>query len=56
MTDDEKRTAVLIALVKEGVTDLDSLANALVKKLSPDWRPDDEGKELCGIWFVLRTD
>lgn len=57
MTEEEKRTAVLVALVKEGITDLDSLAKEVVKRLPENWRPDDEEKkELAGTWFVLRVE
>ncbi|MFG1345506.1 hypothetical protein V5F59_11480 [Xanthobacter autotrophicus DSM 431] len=37
MTDAEKKTAVLVALVKAGVVDLESLANGIVKNLPAEF-------------------
>jgi len=60
MTDAEKKKAVLVALVKADIVDLDSFADGLVKRLPPDFNPDDLGPDLgasagslIGRWFVL---
>ncbi len=60
MTDAEKKTAVLVALVKAGIVDLDSFADGVVKRLPTDFNPNDVGPDLgasggslVGPWFVL---
>jgi hypothetical protein len=60
MTDAEKKTAVLVALVKAGIVDLDSFADGLVKRLPADFNPNDLGPELggsagslVGHWYVF---
>lgn len=60
MTEDEKKTAVLVALVKTGIVDLDSLANGIVEKFPTDFDPDDLNPDLggssgvcVGRWYVL---
>lgn len=60
MTDAEKKTAVLVALVKAGIVDLDSFADGLVKRLPADFDPGDlgpglggSGGSLVGPWYVL---
>lgn len=60
MTDAEKKTAILVALVKTGVVDLDSLANSVVKRLPPKFDADNLDPDLgassgilVGRWFVL---
>ena len=56
MTDEEKKTAVLVELVKAGVVDLNSIADQLVKKLPPDWDPNNPqlgaGACLAGRWYI----
>ena len=60
MASTDKKTAVLVALVKSGVVDLDSLADGIVKRmpagfdtgnLNPDLGASAGG--LVGRWFVL---
>jgi hypothetical protein len=59
VTDAEKKTAVLVALVKTGIVDLDSLSNGLVKRLPADWDPNKPPElggslgALVGPWYVL---
>ncbi len=60
MTDAEKKTAVLVALVKAGVVDLDSLADGVVKRLprgfdTNNLDPDlgNSTGALVGRWFVF---
>ncbi|EJL57840.1 hypothetical protein PMI09_00815 [Rhizobium sp. CF122] len=63
MNDAEKKTAVLVALVKAGIVDLDSFADGLVERLPADFNPNDLGPDLggsagslVGPWFVLAGD
>jgi|SwirhisoilCB2_FD_contig_21_63727241_length_247_multi_4_in_0_out_0_1 hypothetical protein len=58
-TDAEKKTAVLVELVKGGVVDLDSLADGIVKRLPAEFDPNNPtatqlgaGACLVGRWYV----
>jgi hypothetical protein len=59
LTDQEKKTAVLVALVKEGVVDLNTLADDVVKRLPPDFDPNNppqiggSGAGFIGPWFAI---
>jgi hypothetical protein len=61
VTDAEKKTAVLVALVKAGIVDLDSFADGLVKRLPANFDPNNPGTpelgssggSLVGPWYVL---
>jgi hypothetical protein len=61
MTDAEKKTAVLVALVKAGIVDLNSFADGLVKRLPADFDPNNPSPELGGTgslvgpWYVLHV-
>lgn len=60
MNDAEKKTAVLVALVKAGIVDLDSFADGLVERLPKDFDANNLGPDLgasggslIGPWFAL---
>ncbi|EJL57839.1 hypothetical protein PMI09_00814 [Rhizobium sp. CF122] len=59
MTNSEKKTAVLVALVKSGIVDLESLADGIVERLPTDFNMDNLGPDLgsstgalVGRWYV----
>ncbi len=60
LTDSEKKTAVLVSLVKTGVVDLNSLADEVVKRLPADFDPNNPPQlgassgTVAGLWFVYR--
>lgn len=56
MTNTDKKTAVLVALVQAGVVDLESLANKIAKKLPAGALDPDLGASfggLVGRWYVF---
>jgi len=60
LTDAQKKTAVLVELVKSGVVDLNSMADQLVQKLPADFDPSAPPQlggmsagTFVGRWFVL---
>ena len=60
MNGSEKKTAILVALVKAGIVDLDSFADGIVKRLPADFDANNLGPDLgasggslVGPWFVL---
>jgi hypothetical protein len=60
MTDAEKKTAVLVALVRIGIVDLDSLAHGAIKRLPTGFDVNNLSPDLgsssgilVGRWYVL---
>lgn len=62
LTDAEKKTAVLVQLVKSGVVDLESFVDQAVKNMPADFDPDNPGLGsgahggagcLIGPWCVV---
>jgi hypothetical protein len=58
LTDAQKKTEMLVQLVKSGVVDLESLADQVVKNMPADYDPSSpnlgsSGGSIFGPWYVV---